>query len=67
MATVVDPGGELRRRWTPWSQALSRAVAFEFTGALTAECGSREDSETVRRQHQQNGDLLLRLMGPGRN
>jgi hypothetical protein len=61
----VDLTGEGRRRYLPWRQGMSRAIGFEFAGALSVASGP--DTAMVRAQHVMNGQLLLGVLEPGRN
>jgi hypothetical protein len=64
---VVDLADEGRRQYLPWHQGMSRAIGFEFAGALTAQCGTPDGLDEVRAQHKTNGMLLLKVLYPGRN
>ena len=67
MAAVIDPAGDSLKRFTPWMHAVSRMVGFEFSAALAAEGRDPYSTKLIRSQHQQIGDVLLWLIGPGRN
>ena len=57
-----DPVRELLGRTTPFSEAVSRAVGFEFCCALTFEHADPEVEIAVRRQCLQNGAALKALI-----
>ena len=61
MVHEVDPGDELRWKYTAWWVGLERAIVFELAASVTA------GSETVRRQCRQDAALLWRLIWPSRN
>jgi hypothetical protein len=67
VASGADPGRELATKYSLWWVAVARAVGFELAGALTADAVDAESTESVRRQHLQNGAILRRLVWPSLN
>jgi hypothetical protein len=64
---VIDLADEFGRRHTPYVHAVARAIGFELASALTYEHEDLDQERLVRKQHDQNGDLLAGLINPSRN
>lgn len=66
-SSVVDPRWDWRQPFCSFRVGLLRAIGFELAASLAYECPTAEETQLVRWQHQQNGDLLLGILEPGRN